>query len=92
MQRLEINYRGARLALEFDTSPAARLKVNGIVREHVRSDQLPITLKLTSTVQTDYEWHEFIEGLVIYSETGVRASLIANSQELASEEFPREIT
>lgn len=90
MQTLAISYRGARLELEFDASPAARLKVNGIVREQVCSDQLPITLKLTSTVQTDYEWHEFIEGLVTYGEVSISAKLLANSHELVAEEFTRE--
>ena len=42
------------------------------------------TLRLSSSVQTDYEWHEYIEALVEYGPTTIVARLLASSVELAS--------
>ena len=49
-------------------------------------------LRVSSTVQTDYEWHEFIEGVVIFDRGAVTARIIANNQELVSRQFPDEET
>ncbi len=87
---LETNYRGTVLRLEFEQRPGARLKINGQVRQERRLDPRKTgCLKLASTVQTDYEWHEFIEGIVDYSEDNITARLIANNQEVARGTFER---
>lgn len=83
--KLEVSYRGSNLSLEFSSSPLACLRINGLVREEAAGDRKPVTLKVASTVQTDYEWHEFIEGIVDYREGKIAARLVANSQELASD-------
>ncbi|MCB1645447.1 MAG: hypothetical protein KDI36_08340, partial [Pseudomonadales bacterium] len=71
-EELSITYEGARLALSFSDPPQAALRINGLIRETAASEQSNITLKLTSTVQTDYEWHEFIEGIVEFSDKGIK--------------------
>lgn len=92
MHQIETTYHGARLTLSFDDSPAAKLAINGLVREEASSNSDAITLRLSSTVQTDYEWHEFIEGTVRYSASRIEATLIANNTELLQQAFERERT
>ena len=83
---LKTHYRGADLTLEAAVAPASvNLRINGLVRDSARSTVTPITLKVSSTVQTDYEWHEFIEATVDYRDGEIHARLTANNQELASE-------
>jgi hypothetical protein len=95
-QELGTEYRGAELLLYFAilpvgsgkiakaSQPVATLRINGIVRDTASSARDPVTLKVTSTVQTDYEWHEYIEALVEYGPTTIVARLLASSAELAS--------
>ncbi|MDP4598166.1 MAG: hypothetical protein NWS96_04925 [Pseudomonadales bacterium] len=64
--------------------PLANLRINGILRDTASSTKDQVTLKVTSTVQTDYEWHEYIEALVEYGPTTIVARLLASSVELAS--------
>lgn len=87
---LETSYRGAILRLEFDETPSACLKVNGLIREtrHAEARESAV-LHLTSTVQTDYEWHEFIEAIVDYNEEHIKVRLLANNAEIAAENFER---
>lgn len=89
-QTLETNYHGATIRLEFDKSPGARLIINGLVRrEWQAGENRALVLRLTSTVQTDYEWHEFIEGIVDYSQEKIQATLVANNTEIARQCFER---
>jgi len=86
---IETDYRGATLRLECAGDAGAILRINGLVREE-RSrdpDQQHAVIRLTSTVQTDYEWHEFIEGIVDYNDDRITATLIANSAEIARESW-----
>ena len=69
-----------------DGSGGASLSINGIERQSVKGDPTA-TLHLSSTVQTDYEWHEFIEGIVRPGADGVEAVLLANKAEIAREAF-----
>ncbi|MBD3649318.1 MAG: hypothetical protein HUJ31_18130, partial [Pseudomonadales bacterium] len=72
------------------SEPNARLLINGLVREQRQtSPGKPVTLKLGSSVQTDYEWHEFIEGIVHYDTNRITAKIIANNAEVASGDFDR---
>jgi hypothetical protein len=83
MNTLKKNYRGADLCLELDNDDA-RLLINGISR-----DQGTVTssLRLSSTVQTDYELHEFIQGVIIRNDNSLTAKLIAGNTDIASEDF-----
>ncbi|MCB1693227.1 MAG: hypothetical protein KDI19_10710 [Pseudomonadales bacterium] len=82
---LEARYRGATLTLEIEPGEAASLRINGLVRERQPLGQSVV--RLSSTVQTDYEWHEFIEGIVTPGTGQIEARLVANNQELAHEAF-----
>ncbi|MFP6809336.1 MAG: hypothetical protein VB957_19445 [Pseudomonadales bacterium] len=88
---LEIKYGGATLKLEIRPGNFTRLLVNGILREEKainQSSSSELIVRLSSTVQTDYEWHEFIEALVTISEGRISAKLIANNTEIAHENYP----
>lgn len=88
---LETHYRGARLTLEIDRSPAIRLWINGLLRDGAAGSTIPATLRVSTTVQTDYEWHEFIEGVVRFDGDHIQARLVANNHELASENYKRTV-
>lgn len=80
----KIEYRGARLQLEI-SDEHVQLRINGIVRDETPTGDVQ---RLSSTVQTDYEWHEFIEAVVAFTDRGIQASLLANGQELISQQHP----
>ena len=84
MKQLTINYRGANLTVELDHSEG-RLLINGLVRERSKRTA---GIRLSSTVQTDYEWHEFIVGTIICSENSIIMVLTANNAEIARQDFP----
>lgn len=88
---LNTNYRGCCIELLIDSSPFVQLRINGIVRESQRqtAENRECTLHLSSTVQTDYEWHEFIEGVIYYSHDSIEAKLFANNVELISQTYSR---
>ena len=83
MFKLETEYRGSTLCLELENNQA-RLLINGIVR-----DQGIVTssLRLSTTVQTDYEWHEFIEGIISPGEKTLTAVLTASKAEVSRKDF-----
>ncbi len=83
MVALIISYRQADLRVELDLTPSGRLYISGIQRDRAFADRIPSFLKLTSTVQTDYEWHEFIEADVKLTELEATITLRANGAEQA---------
>lgn len=85
MPTLEVQYHDARLKVEIDDD-SARLYINGLLRDEAGASHG--TQRLSSTVQTDYEWHEFIEAVVTRGD-GVDVSLVANSQELMREHYTK---
>ena len=82
---LKASYGGAELTLKISIEGEATLLVNGIARDRTRGTS---TLLVSSTVQTDYEWHELIEGKVSIGEDEISASLFANKIELVQQNFP----
>ncbi len=84
---LETSYRGAQLKLVLDTNGTAKLSINGMLRDEtiVRTGQSALTL--SSSVQTDYEWHELIEAHVQIHNHLIAAQLLSNNVEVAREEF-----
>ena len=84
MPKVTANYRGVILTVESDEYEG-RLFINGLIRARIK---LTSTTRLTSTVQTDYEWHELIEGTIIQKADKVTLTLYANNVEVALEEFP----
>lgn len=87
--QLQVVYRDADLKVEFSPEPSVRLLINDISRQEETADEVPCTLRLSSTVQTDYEWHEFIEAIIRYDEETVSIQLLANNAELANKQFQR---
>ena len=79
---LKILYGGADLCLKFDNIASASLLINGIERDSATSPDTNITLKLNSSVQTEYEWHEFVEAELNYSAELISASIHASNREL----------
>jgi len=73
---LETTYRGAHLKLEISDKGKTQLLINTLVRDEGSSEE---TLRLSSVVQTDYEWHELIEGLVSFEPGSITATLLANN-------------
>ena len=88
MNNYDLEYRGARLRVEVDASLNSRLFINGIQRDSRPPASLPYRSVLSSTVQTDYEWHEFIEAEVMLTDTDITITLSANKATLGSEQFP----
>ncbi len=87
---LEVTYRGAQLKLEIhENNDRASLLVNGIVRGEEAGSK---TLRLTSSVQTDYEWHELVEGMVRFEPEKISATIFANNFEVAHRIFSREVS
>tara|TARA_E500000331_G_scaffold355331_1_gene410528 strand:+ start:984 stop:1253 length:270 start_codon:yes stop_codon:yes gene_type:complete len=83
MKQLVTNYRGANLTIELDQNEC-RLLINGLVREQ---RELASAITLSSTVQTDYEWHEFIQGTITRSDDSLTMVLSANNVEIARQDF-----
>lgn len=84
---LRHQYHTAQLTLKCDLrSPDVSLIINGVVRE---ADSDRDLIVVSSTVQVDYEWHEFIEGHVQYFDDRIEASLFANKALLAEQSFTR---
>ena len=85
MAKVTANYRGVILTVESD-GYEGRLFINGLIRARIK---LTSTTRLSSTVQTDYEWHELIEGTITRKADKITITLSANNVEIALEEFPR---
>ena len=81
---LETTYRGAQLKLEISDDGKTQLLINGLVRDEGSGEA---NLRLSSVVQTDYEWHELIEGIVSFEPGSVTASLLANNTNVAQETY-----
>lgn len=87
IEPLEVEYGGATLAVEIEPTHA-RLRINGLVRDAAEIGAG--SLRLSSTVQTGYEWHEFIEAIITIKDESILVSLSANGAELASSQINRE--
>ena len=86
---LKTHYEGADLFLQFGAKPKASLQINGVERETLTAGQALATLKLTSVVQTGYEYHEHIEATVSYAADTIDASIRAGEKELISTSINR---
>ena len=91
MTVLKAKYRNVALRVELDGVRSAALFINNIQRMQDTLTTLPGTIRLSSSVQTDYEWHEFIEAIVTFTEKEIGISLRASSSEIAGETYPVQI-
>jgi hypothetical protein len=67
---LTVDYKGVQIGLHVSGTPEIALTIDGMVRS--RKQSIPgkdVFLGLSSSVQTDYEWHEFIEATALFTET-----------------------
>ena len=88
MPALKVEYKNAALRVELETGGSAGLFINNIQRMHSSLGTLQGTLRLSSSLQTDYEWHEFIEATITFNEKEISVSLCASNVELAFETYP----
>jgi hypothetical protein len=92
MPALKVEYKNAALRVELETGGSAGLFINNIQRMHsslgTLQGTLQRTLRLSSSVQTDYEWHEFIEATITFNEKEISVSLCASNEEIAFETYP----
>ena len=83
MEVLRFNYKNAALRVELDPTLSARLFINNIQRMEKTCNSPFEIIRLSSSVQTDYEWHEFIEALLTFKDNEVTISLRASDSEIA---------
>ena len=70
-----------------DNQLRASLFINGMQRDQQTANEIPCRHKLSSTVQTDYEWHEFIEAEIVFDSKEIIVTLHANKAPLGSKSF-----
>ena len=87
MRKYNLEYRGAQLGVEVNNELNSSLYINGMRRDSRSPLAVPGRCTLSSTVQTDYEWHEFIEADVVLCESEIVITLSANNATLGSETF-----
>ena len=87
MKKYNLEYRGVQLRVEIDDELHSSLYINGMRRDSRSPVAVPGRCMLSSTVQTDYEWHEFIEADIVLSESEIVITLSANNAALGSETF-----
>ena len=87
--RLHTQHGDVDVELIFDDTVHAELRIKNISREVIDSENNPSRIVLSTTLQTDYEWHEFIEGVVQFETDKIQAKLFANKMEIASLIVPR---
>ena len=80
-----VEHGGALIEVHLSPPGEASLWINGLVRETGQSESV---LRLTSTVQTDYEWHEFVEALVEFNADNTQITITSNKVELIRDEKP----
>ncbi len=88
MSEIQTSYRGTLLRIEIRDG-IATLSINGLQRDEKMLASAPQTLRLSSTVQTDYEWHEFIEAILNVNSNHIHVSLLANNLLLTEETLAR---
>ncbi|MFT7221245.1 MAG: hypothetical protein ACI8Z1_002867 [Candidatus Azotimanducaceae bacterium] len=96
MQEITVEYHGARISVRIESisSPAdnggaypVSLLINGLQRDKDHLKPSLGSVRLSSPVQTDYEWHEIIEATIALKHHDLTLSLTANQQPLASKVF-----
>ena len=76
-----IDYKGSSICVEIDPGQSISLKINGLLRESRKfTGVLQKATKLSSSVQTDYEWHEFIVAEVLISQDSATVNILANDK------------
>ncbi len=81
-------YGGASICVRINPGQSVSLHINGVTRESADlTNTIPQTIRLSSTVQTDYEWHEYIVAIVEVGLGFTRVNILANSRSIVSKEI-----
>ena len=84
---LQIDYRGIDIRVEVIPKQSVCLYINNINRAQDKLSSDHCTVILNSSVQTDYEWHEFIEARVTLQGDMVSIGVEASNIKIAEQEF-----
>ena len=84
MKRYDLEYRGAQLRVEVDDELLSSLYINGMRRDS-QFAATPGRYCLSSTIQTGYEWHEFIKADIVLNDSEIIITVSANNATLGSE-------
>ena len=86
MKRYNLEYRGSQLRVEVNDKLLTSLYINGLCRH---SQPLAVSgwCSLSSTIQTDYEWHEFIKADIVLNESEIIITISANNAILGSKSY-----
>ena len=84
VHKVNKHYLGAELTVELVDAAEVVLRINGLVRDSVSLDSG--TARLSSVVQTDYEYHECIEAVIRRSPEATSVELFASDKLLVSED------
>ena len=78
-----VDYKGINICVQVNSNRFVTLKIDGVPRD-TRVIAVPKgqAVILSSSVQTDYEWHEFITATVIIEEDMARVCVQANNQSI----------
>ena len=84
MQLIDLLCRGAQINVR-ESDQVISLWVNGICRDEARCET---QTKLSSTVQTGYEWHEYVEAVCERRNQSLFVRVYLNQEEIAA--YPSE--
>ncbi|MDE0758030.1 MAG: hypothetical protein OSB45_07705 [Pseudomonadales bacterium] len=88
MPELTSKYHGSTISIGYSDRDPVELKVNGIIRD--KAEQADY-LKLTTSVQTGYEWHEWVEGVFLIRQQQIQLTLTCNNETIADQSFDPDI-
>ena len=80
MQLIDLLCRGAQINVR-ESDQIISLWVNGICRDEARCETMT---RLSSTVQTGYEWHEYIEAICERKDQSFSVTVYLNQEEVAA--------
>lgn len=75
------------ISIGYSGQGPVELKINGIIRTSAMQAGY---LKLTTSLQTGYEWHEWVEGICLIRPTHTQLTLTCNNETIADQQFNSE--
>ena len=81
-------YKGTNICVQIVPNQSALLLIGGIPRQGLdMSTTTAASIQLSSTLQTDYEWHEYILAIVEFGQDTAIVKILANNQLIESKEI-----
>ena len=87
MPILTSKYHDSTNSIGYSGQGQVELKVNGIIRTKAAQANY---LKLATSLQTGYEWHEWVEGICLIKPTHTQLTLTCNNETIADQRFNSE--